>query len=199
MKNIILATILFVISVISGSCITRRAIHDDTKTKAAYVGVAAEVQQYVDEYFKLSAENGLVFTHKVTIGMTTIKRASIIGLCTYGDTFREIDLDIGFMRSEPEIRKRALVFHEMTHCYCDRRHDYDNGAEYPASPLQNIFTHFKVKIGQQIPWCLDKNVPGYLEDGCPKSIMHPFILSELCLKNHQDYYIKEMFARCKPY
>jgi hypothetical protein len=44
--------------------------------------------------------------------------------------------------------------------------------------------------------CLSEHINGNLKDGCPKSIMSPYILSNYCLNKHWDFYIKELFKDC---
>jgi hypothetical protein len=41
--------------------------------------------------------------------------------------------------------------------------------------------------------------PGYYDDGCPSTFMHPVILDDFCVANHFSDYSKEMFNRCKPW
>jgi hypothetical protein len=38
----------------------------------------------------------------------------------------------------------------------------------------------------------------YLEDGCPSSIMHAYVVSQPCVDKHADYYDQELFNEPKP-
>lgn len=165
------------------------------KEKPEYTGVDRLIKPYVDEYMELSSRNNIVFDNKVTVGFKNIGHGAVIGLCNKNEDFREVDLDINFFMTASELRKKALIFHELTHCYCGRGHDYD--AEKPYS--ENPFALMIQSIGNNIPWTLKRSNPGYFEDGCATSIMHPFIQDDPCLEKHWDHYIKEMFNRCEPY
>lgn len=149
-----------------------------------------ELKVITNEFMQLSTRNHITFTHKVSMGFSEIERDSVIGTCSYRPTFREIDLDPRYWKRATWISKVALVYHEMTHCYCDRDHDHDEGEMYPDKSwkaiLQNYFSN--------IPSPLKPS--GYLEDGCPKSNMHPVIMSDECFVKHYGYYVKEMFNRC---
>lgn len=164
------------------------------KVVPSYKAVDEKIKPYVDEFIELSAQNNIVFDRKVTIGLTKIERGDVIGTCYYALGFREIDIDMEFFESASEIRKKALIFHELAHCYCKRGHDWAEGQDYPNGLLM-----FIKRIQNNIPWCLSKDNPGYLEDGCSSSLMHPIILGTECLQKHWDHYTKEMFDRCDPY
>lgn len=165
------------------------------KQKQEYTGVDPLLQPYVDEFFKLSAENHLVFKNSVSMGFTDIKRDTVIGTCTYQTSFREIDIDKTYFKEAGPLCRKILVFHEMIHCYCNRDHDHNDGVAYPLS----LMSMFKDKVAEKIPWCLDKNPSGYFDDGCANTIMHPVIQDEWCIERHYDHYLKEMFNRCDPF
>lgn len=169
------------------------------KSRPDYIGVDAAAKPYVDEFFALSKRNNITFKHEVSVGFTKIDHGSVIGVCTYSRQFREVDLDKNFFDKASEKRKKALIFHELTHCYCARSHDFAAGQEYPDGIFDIFIEKIKNGVVDKIPWCLAKTPPGYLEDLCPSSIMHPYILEDTCLEQHWEYYIKEMFERCDPY
>lgn len=153
-----------------------------------------ELKVISDEFFALSKRNNLEFQGKVSIGFTNIDEGSVIGTCWTTKQWREVDLDIGFWKRATWERKVALVYHELAHCYCGRDHDFDDGEMYPDNSLKAILQGWMAQ--QPITPMRPR---GYLDDGCPKSIMHPTILDEQCFKDHYNHYVKEMFARCNPF
>jgi hypothetical protein len=75
------------------------------------------------------------------------------------------------------------VYHELSHCACGRDHDHDgkkygDGTEDRKDP---------------------KRADEFWNDGCPKSIMFPFIIEDSCTLSHYDQYIDEMFEKCVVY
>jgi len=78
------------------------------------------------------------------------------------------------------INKEVIIWHELGHCVLDREHttsDYDN-------PWYEKLFKF---LGLQ-----DKEKS--LSDGCPTSIMYPYVLPTSCLIEHEPYYIKELYT-----
>lgn len=151
-----------------------------------------QLQIITKEYFKLSARYNVKFDKNVTIGFSTITRENVIGTCSYRPEFREIDLDSEYWKTAKWATKVALVFHEMTHCYCGRPHDFDEGEMYPDGSLAFIIQRILLK--QPFTPLRPK---GFLEDNCPQSIMYPVVLSNVCFKKHYSHYVEEMFSRCK--
>lgn len=167
-----------------------------SKKAPDHVGIDKELAPYDASYRNLALKNSIKFTKPVTIGFSRIKllkdKKHVIGLCTYGKNFREIDIDIEYWKNASSISRRTLVYHEMTHCLCGRDHDWGEGTAYPDSITEKI-------IAKIIPLPFYKTPPGFMKDGCPLSVMHPYILSDGCAINHWSEYKKEMFNRCKPY
>lgn len=97
-----------------------------------YVGEIAdpELTVIVNEYKKLAKARGIEFKRDVTIGYSKISGKSVIGTCTYGGKWREIDIDTDFWADASWMSKTILGFHELTHCYCTRFHDYGPDQEY---------------------------------------------------------------------
>lgn len=183
-------TLYFIVILISCSHLSTNNLGIKTKLSPEYYGVDPVIKPIVDEYLELSTRNSIAFTHKVTIGLKDIGHGRIVGLCHYGINFREIDIDKTFWDHSSYNDKRILVYHELTHCYCGRGHDYGEGKNYPEASLLDIFkdTIFEIKD--------DK---GKYDDGCPLSIMYPYVLKESCFEKHLDSYTIEMFDRCNPY
>ncbi len=163
------------------------------KPRPEHIGVDPKVQSIVDEYFWLGTQNHLTFNHKVTIGFKNINHGDVIGVCTSTWFWREIDLDTNFWAHSSATSHMALLFHELTHCYCGRNHDYADGKDYPNT--------VDARIKQAFEWIRDKNgpIPGYLADGCPASFMYPEILDDQCTLKHYNDYVQEMFDRCDAY
>ena len=170
-----------------GSCADPMPI----KPHPEHVGVDPKVQSIADEYFWLSKQNHFTFDHKVTIGFKNINHGDVIGLCTSTWFWREIDLDTAFWDRATKTSRMALLFHELTHCYCGRNHDFALGKDYPDT--------VEKRMKQAFEWINSKDgpIPGYLDDGCPASIMYPEILEDECTLKHYNDYIQEMFDRCQ--
>ena len=179
------------------SCTTPKPTKTEIKTSPAYMGVDPELKPYVDEYKALAKARNLIFTHEVTVGFTKIKENNIIGWCNYGFTFREIDIDRPFWNATSNLGKKMLIWHELSHCYCDRDHDYGKNKPY-ASPRSGLISG---SIDRFLPIFSkpEEDTAGYLEDSCPKSIMHPVHLYDWCSSRHYQEYIDEMFDRCQPF
>lgn len=153
------------------------------KIRPEYKGVDPILGSLVDEYIDLANQNGIVFDNKVTIGFKDIGNGTIVGLCTFGGWFREIDIDKDYWNKTGSLSHLVLVWHELTHCYCSRIHDYGEG-----------------KIYSNKEWIFGtRDAPGYYSDGCPITIMYPQVLDDTCTESHYSDYIKEMFDRCIPY
>jgi hypothetical protein len=192
MKRLILLSFLFAL----GSCVAPSQ-HGDLKPKEkpehSIEITDPEIKVISDSYFDISKRFNLGFSRKVSIGFTKIPKDNVIGLCTFGKDFREIDLDADFWNRASWPSKVALLYHEMTHCYCTREHDFDGGTMYPDGSLRYILDRFTRNMPSPL------KPEGYLDDGCPKSIMHPIIVDNYCFNKHYGYYIEEMFNRCDPW
>ena len=161
------------------------------KIRPEHKGVDPAFKSYVEEYMWLSAQNNILFKKDVTIGFKSLPEAAV-GMCTYGGWFREIDVDPTYWKQTTKITHLALLFHELTHCYCDRGHDYGNGVNYPASS--------EARLKQAIKWMVEGGPrPGFWDDGCPTSLMFPVVVDDICMKEHYREYTTEMFNNCKPW
>ncbi len=179
--------ILLILLILSTSCST-----GDHKLRPEYRGIDPRAQGLLDEYMKLSALNNIVFKNKVTIGFKNINNENAVGMCTYGGAWREIDIDITYWNLTSSLPHMALMFHELTHCYCDRDHDYGEGLGYPEKSEE--------RINRAREWLREGGPrPGYWADGCPVSLMYPVVADSDCMKAHYQEYIREMFDRCKPF
>lgn len=155
------------------------------KTHPEYKGVAPQAKPLVDEYLWLSAQNHIEFDAEVTVGFKHINYGAVVGICNYGETWREIDIDVDYWNSSTNLTRAALLFHELTHCYCGRDHDFGKDQKYSDSEtLRDL---------QAV-----RHAPGYFDDECPTSLMFPQVTPDDCMKAHYDQYVKEMFDRCEP-
>jgi len=162
------------------------------KLAPEYKGVDPKAAKLIKEYKDLAKIQGIAFDKDVTVGFKEINNGNVIGLCTYGWGWREIDIDSDWWYRSSEISRLALILHEADHCYCGRKHDYGNGIMYPETKIQ--------KIREDIEWSFTRGPrAGRYEDGCPLSFMFPVILDDYCTTTHYSDYIIELFERCEPY
>ena len=155
-----------------------------SKMSPEYIGVAPKAALYVNEWLELAKKHKLKFDEEVTVGFKDIKRGPVVGLCNYGNGFREIDVDKKYWESSGDWSKKMVIFHELTHCYCDRGHDFGDGKKYPEAESLKV---------------TNSKEDGFFEDSCALSIMSPVLPSNLCILMHYDQYVEEMFERCDPY
>jgi hypothetical protein len=148
-----------------------------------------ELKPYIDEFLKLSKDKYLTIkNHTIfgTLGYNNPKdKSDTVGLCEF--VIRKVTIDTKYWKGLSEIRKKALVFHELGHCTLFRGHTstkWDDGS-------------IEYKIEKFLFWIGFFEDKGYLDDNCPASLMHPYTLSDHCLKNHWDYYIEELFSKNK--
>lgn len=179
---------LFSLFLISSSCVTSGV---QGKFLPEYQGVDPRLQPMVDEYLWLSHQNHIAFSGTVTLGLKKIGISSVVGLCTRAPGFREIDIDIDFWNKRGASQRLVTVFHELTHCYCAREHDYDKGTPYLPTE--------QGRIAEASAWSVGQPKPGRFDDACPKSLMYPIVVDEDCFRSHYGEYVKEMFNRCNPY
>lgn len=167
--------------------------HIPIKIAPEHKGVHKELQKYVDEFMWHAKQKNIQFTNQVTVGFKKIKSGNVIGTCTYGGKWREIDIDIEFwLNSYSSGTKMALMLHELAHCYCTRDHDYAKGKKYPKG--------LQARIDRALQWLREGGErPGYWEDGCPVSLMHPTLVDLDCYYSHFSEYTQEMLDRCEPW
>lgn len=150
-----------------------------------YFSVDPQIKPFVQQYMQLAKERGIKFNHNVNIGFRSINRGQVAGQCHYGLFFREIDVDTKYWDYFSDISATALLYHELSHCYCGRSHDYGQNKEYGDDADK----------ARKNPKISD----GFFVDGCPKSLMFPEIVSDSCFMIHYGEYVDEMFKDCEPY
>jgi hypothetical protein len=159
-----------------------------SKMTPEYKGVDPRVQSLVNEYKDLAKIQGITFKNEVTIGFKKLNCGNAVGITYYGWGWREIDIDSSYYYSSTETTKLTLLFHELDHAYCGRKHDY-NGVLYPATP--------EARLEQAKEWSKTGGPkPGRYDDGCSKSFMYPVVLSDDCVLAHYNDYVIEMFKNC---
>lgn len=160
-----------------------------TPTKSDFVD--PKVQDLVNEYKELAQIMGINFQENVGISFIRMEEPYVIGLCHYAFGYRQIELDGPFFSQADANQRLALVFHELTHCYCTRSHDYKDG-KYPESKAeQEEEWKYRTEHGG--------DRPGYFPDGCPVSIMAPIVVESYCVQSHYATYVTEMFDRCRAF
>jgi hypothetical protein len=159
------------------------------KLAPEYDGVDPKLQSYVDEFLALSKLNHVTFKHSVTVGFKRLS-GSIVGMCTHGGLWNEIDIDPSFWNYSTNLEKTALIYHELTHCYCNRGHDHGKGEEYGT--LDQMVKEVDLWHGGEVPG-------RYPKDFCPTTLMYPRVLDNECMQMHYNDYVKEMFDRCSPW
>jgi hypothetical protein len=152
--------------------------------------VDPQLRKYVNEYMDLAKIMNIRFDRTIGADFIKVEEPNVIGLCYYMVGYRQIQIDLAFWRYADTWQRTALVYHELTHCYCTRKHDFE-GKKFADTDAERKeeYEHWK-KTGER---------PGYFEDGCPKSLMHPTIVESFCMQLHYGEYILEMFDRCSAY
>lgn len=181
------------------TCTTKQSALDAPRMMPHYRGVDTRAYPYIQKYVKLANQNNIKFTKPVSVGFTNIDDDDSFGravaVCFYGKNFREIEIDKNEWAKYPEVVREQLLFHELTHCFCGRGHNFVNSKnqweEYPKIGIQEILSGI---FGR---WPFNSRPSGVYLDKCPISIMYPRVLPKQCdLKHNQDY-IKEMFIGCE--
>lgn len=152
-------------------------------------GVDLELKPYVDEYFALAKLHNVTFKHTITMGFTDIKVNDTVGITHYGYGFREIDIDRAYWKNASATTRRTILQHELSHGYCSRPHDWAQDKHYQDPEETSKGKHATFKDTKD----------GMLNDGCPKTILYPYIVNDICVKTHYAEYTDEMFQRCKAF
>lgn len=111
----------------------------------------------------------------------TPNESRLIGLCWPRSGI--IHLDSNYWNNSGKLEKESLIFHEIAHCACnglDHEHEgglYDPYAGVPKNKSERV-------------------KGGFYEDGCPKSLMYPKLLSNECYKFRRTEYIEELKRAC---
>jgi hypothetical protein len=158
-----------------------------------YKGVDPEVAPYVVQWLDMARDHGIKFDREVSIGFSDLNPSflnlgpSIVGVCNYGLGFNEIDMDKFYWINSTSIGKMAVLYHELSHCYCNRAHDYVVGNE--------VKQYGDDEKSRKDP----KKKDGFFDDNCPISLMYPMVTEKECFLAHYQEYMDEMFRECDPY
>src|ERR1700688_2894845 len=166
---------IFVLSLASCTILIK-----NTRMFPRYREIDPQIQPYVDEWFSLAKQYKIEFKRSVSIGITSINEGKVVGLTNFGFGFVEGDIDYLYWNTVSPLSKKALVFHEFGHAYCNRIHGYGDKGKYDDSEI------------------IGSDRTGYYQDSCPISIMHPFIIEDYCFTRHYQEYLDELFKNCKP-
>jgi len=115
-----------------------------------------------------------------------------IGLCSmpFFGSKGSVTIDSNFWLHASTERKNGLILHEMAHCACTITHVVE------IYELEDSwFIKFLHRLG--IKTARDRQY--LLSDGCPKSIMFPYLPEAYCISNHWDTYVKEISDKCRPW
>lgn len=159
----------------------------DISSKPDYSKAESQAKVIYEEYIKLSSYKHIVFHKKVSVKFDRIDREGVVGFCAMGPTRREVVIDINYWNNIGKLQKLELLFHELTHCFCGRMHDYGDGKPYPEVSSKVYAAKRPAKRSADF------------DDGCPKSIMFPRVLDKKCIGRHYGEYTEEMFDRCNPF
>jgi hypothetical protein len=141
-----------------------------------------EIKEFVEDYKKLMkgiVEEKVIDNVKITMANLN---PPAVGLCWHMENPRRIQLDTKSWKSYDYAKKEALILHELGHCVCNLDHVHFMG---------------KYDVGSKAPEkSEDRLNAGFLEDGCPTSLMHPIVLDSECYTKHRDHYRYELHLRC---
>jgi hypothetical protein len=178
-KNKKLSAGLILFSLIVGCCSTTPSSIDNDEHNV-------EFSKYLESFKKdMGSRVKTSDLKKTSIRFGNLKSPEV-GLCAYipiwGHSVITIDRNTWLKYSELE--RMDLIYHELGHCVCGLGHGWEFGA-YPEARLENIITSYS---------CDD----GFFEDGCPMSLMYPYIMNKDCTKKHWADYTKDLYNRCRP-
>ena len=96
-------------------------------TKEQVVVVDAAIQPYFDLFEEEGQTRGKIInlsTAEIQGILTTIDEESVTGQCAVNSTtgLKTIRVDQQFWTTASDLEKEFLIFHELGHCYLDRRH-----------------------------------------------------------------------------
>lgn len=164
------------------------SVHKPSPDRDPPSGVHPVLQQYLDDYLSLSG-NPMVLkrAQDLHVGFKPLP-GNTVGLCrSWPHTeYMEIEISPSFWRTTTPSRREALMFHEFTHCLCERDHNHAHG----VYTIEDKNYRFMESSGFDTP------EKGYFHDQCPTSIMHPALVNTICYQLHKDHYLMEMFQKC---
>jgi hypothetical protein len=178
-KNKKLTVSIFFMSLIIGCCSTTPNSADDM-----------EANKELSKYLKSFKEDMGSRVKPSDMKRTGIRfgelEGSTMGLCAYIPIWRHsvVTIDEDGWANYTEAQRMNLVYHELGHCVCGLGHSWEFGG-YPEADDDGISASSNEKSG-------------YFEDGCPASLMYPYVMGEECSKKHWAEYVKDLYNRCYP-
>lgn len=148
------------------------------------------LQPYLEKFKDMGQKQGLSFKKDIELKFSDIPDKNVIGICHSSPISRSIEISREFYKNASELQRFALLDHELAHGLCGRGHSYGNGIKYTET----------LKKEPDEPLCKDsKNLEGFYSDGCPTSLMYPFVFSDACIEKHYDEYVVEIYKNCNPW
>lgn len=181
MKNFIMSFLFVITSACASSDIRLSRVHD---------GIDSQFNEYIKMFIEDSRKKVKMKDLKgLSMGFFSYpKDESTIGTCWPLGFITEIDISREGWESNPSYYwRKALIYHELGHCILGRNHTEVTESSGYVGAIERFF--FRMGFWQP---------KGYLSDGCPASLMHPYLVSESCFYSHYNYYIEEMFADYNP-
>lgn len=174
MKNFI-----FVFLLLATSCSAFPRITHQKK------GINPEFKPYIDSYRNIIGKNKYQSKFdNLSMNFKNLENG-VVGKCWWllsGGFEIEIDLDWWYSHIFNPLAKEFLIYHELEHCIRYRMHT-DRKSE--IKNIVDFFEEIAYRMG-----LISK--PGYLNDGCPASLMHSYVMEYWCREKHYSYYIREM-------
>lgn len=164
-----------------------------------WVALAPESLPFIEKFIKIT--QGLVtykeIENKLNIEMTPtgydlILGSGVVGSCDlpwFGNKGK-ISLDPNKWERTDDLERWALILHELGHCACTLSHTVEI-KDLPNDLIKDLFRALGFKIEIDDRW--------YFEDGCPNSIMFPYIPEYTCLEKHIKEYETKLVKECKPW
>lgn len=149
-------------------------------------GIDPKIQPYIEETI-IASKGRLTKEHfeDLTAGFKKYEKGTTAGTCWPMPWLTEIDIsEDWWYYNQSSLARFELILHEVGHCILKRHHTEKH---YSSNGISQWFESMLFKTG--ILKEKDK-----LYDGCPSSIMHPYVLSESCFMKHYLYYIEELFS-----
>lgn len=136
-----------------------------------------DVQYFVNDFKNLVKDiipSNQIDNVKITMGDLESPKA---GICRRGIEEINVIIDNYSWKKMDPLTKEQLIFHELGHCVCNLNHEHYLG-EYTIGS--------KSKDSKR----------GFLDNGCPVSIMHPVLLKYECYQRYKEFYRYELYLRC---
>ena len=152
----------------------------------AHEGMDDRLKPYLFDFLQqvTPEQKEIIGQYRMSMGFEDLP-GSIAGVCVgFSPGHREIGIDNSTWEKATELERKALMFHEIAHCLCNRKHNHSKGK-------YNNDTDEEDKVERTA-----KN--GYFEDGCATSMMHPRMQPDWCVYAHYDHYFAEIFEKCDP-